>query len=157
VPEICQQIDHVTPGVRLRRALELLVRHCEAEGGHLFLVRGEHVECVASLDEVVSAIELEEFVHSVRSMDTDLSLGVTATDLGLGDDLNQWGCWTSPTGAVYDPVPLYSSDEYHDGRAVGIAILRPKSDTLRRADPEFLSAIVAALADSGDLSNVRVR
>jgi tetratricopeptide (TPR) repeat protein len=149
--DLRQRIEHATPSVRLRRALELLIQHCDGDGGHLFIGASEQVACVASVGEVVSTIELEQFVQNVRSMDTDLSAGVTATDLGLDHDVRRWGRWTSANGAVYDPVPLYSADDAHYGRAVGIAMLRPKGDTLRPADADFLSSIVGILMDSGDL------
>lgn len=148
--EMRERIDHAVPGVRLRRALELLIKHCEADGGHLFVVRDTQVECVASAGEVVSTLELEDFVRSVRSMDDDLSVGVTAADLGLDDDVTRWCRWTSDAGANYDPVLLHASDGA-GGAAVGIAILRPKDHMLRRPAPEFVRALVHALTETGDL------
>jgi hypothetical protein len=129
------------------------MKHCEADGGHLFVSSGTRMECVASVGEIVSTVELEGFVESVRSMDAALNIGVTATDLGLDDAVTARGRWTSETGATYDSIPLYAVGDGDDDAAVGIAVLHPRTDKVRRPAAEFMRALVRTLTDVGDLPN----
>jgi len=152
VAELRERIDHAAPGERLGRALELLIKHCDADGGHLFVLRGPRMECVATLGDVVSTGELEDFVQSSLSLESDLSDGVTATDFGIDDNVAR-SRWASEAGVTYDSVPLPPCDDGADGAAVGIAILRPRDDELRRPAREFLRALVRVLTDTGDLPN----
>ena len=139
--------------MRLRRALELLISQCDADGGHLFFVRDQGVECVATVGEHASSLELAQFADSVRRMDQELDEGVTAADLGLDDDVTRWDRWTSEAGASYDPVLLPGLQEASE--PVGVAILRPRGGTLRQPNHIFIAALVRALAETGDLPVVR--
>ena len=140
--------------MRLRRALELLIEHCDADGGHLFAVRGDQTECVASAGQMVSTTAIEEFVEAVRTADSHLGVGITANNLGLDDDVTRWSRFTSEGGIHYDPVVLHAAG---DDRltAIGIAILHPKDAALREADAHFLQALVGVLAETGDLGSAQ--
>jgi hypothetical protein len=151
VADIRERIDHTTSHVRLQRALELLIEHCEAKAGHLFVMLGTEVQCVASAGETASESELEEFVRSARSSENDFSGGTTARDAGLDQDVTRLCRFTSHAGVAYDSVPLHRS-ESADGTASSVAILRPKNHMLRRPAPDFLCALVRALLDTGDLA-----
>jgi tetratricopeptide (TPR) repeat protein len=148
-----ERIEHTTSAVRWRHALELLIDQCDAAGGHLFVVRNEQVQCVASVGEVVSMLEMEGFADAVRRRENDADEGETVANLGLDDDVTRCTRWTSTSGAIYDPVLLPSFDGSSDARAVGIAILRPKNGLLRNPDPRFMQGLVRTLAETGDLQS----
>jgi tetratricopeptide (TPR) repeat protein len=149
--EIGECIEHTSAAVRLRRALELLMKHCDAEGGHLFGVNESRVACVASAGEMVSALELESFVESVRTTEAALDIGVTATDVGLDDDVSPANRWMSNAGVTYESLPLYATGEDDDDTAVGIAVLCPRDEKLRRPPADVLRALARILKDRGDL------
>lgn len=149
-------IDHATATVRFRRALDLLIRHCAAQSGHLLVLRHGRPDCVASVGEGMTAAEAVELARSVLGVGGAPS-GEQDLDYDLDNDATQCASWTSDSGQDYFPVPLVERSGAVSGPPQAVAVLCPRESSLQALSDAFVRGLLSALRQSGDLPPPSVR
>lgn len=147
--EVSQNIADDSAPVRLRRGLELLMKHCDAVSGLLYLVGQGRPQRVALSGDIAPTTDLTDFVHQVCAAEAALD-SEDATEL-VQDVTGESEVATYTKGGVhFEPLLLRDSGDF-DGPPLAIAFLRPREAALQQPPIELTRVLAAVLAETGDL------
>jgi hypothetical protein len=141
---VARSLANTRTAERARQALELLCKHGQATGGHLYLRSGPNAE-LALVETSLAPPPSEALTRFVsacwQQQLEDAEMSVVLTELPWQRDTYAPLSWRDPQGERFEALVLYNAQTLP--AHVGLAVLRIGE---RGSNPEWSTALVSTIA-----------